>query len=207
MTVLVLDYGMGNIASAQRAFEECGARVLVSDDPASLKSVERVVIPGVGAFGEAMRRLQERGWVEPLRREVLDNRLPVLGVCLGMQLLATHGTEGGENDGLGLVPGRVERFVSTASKERVPHVGWNEVRPAADSPLFNGVPPGSDFYFVHSFHFVPASEASVIATSPYCGTFVSAVASGHTFGVQFHPEKSSRLGFQLIRNFLTVGNA
>jgi imidazole glycerol-phosphate synthase subunit HisH len=207
MTVLVLDYGMGNIASAQRAFEECGAHVIVSDDPKSLEAVERIVIPGVGAFGEAMRRLRERGWVEPLRRHVLELGLPVLGVCLGMQLLASVGSEGGETPGLGLLPGRVLRLVSTAEQERIPHVGWNEVRPQGAATLFHDVPSGSDFYFVHSYHLVPDQPESVIASTPYCGGFVSAVALGNTFGVQFHPEKSSRMGFQVIRNFLAVRNA
>lgn len=207
MTVLVLDYGMGNIASAQRAFEECGARVVVSDDPKSLESVERIVIPGVGAFGEAMRRLRERGWVEPLRRHVLELGLPVLGVCLGMQLLASVGTEGGETGGLGLVSGRVQRLVSTVEHERIPHVGWNEVRPQGGAALFQDIPSGSDFYFVHSYHFVPDEAASIIASTPYCGGFVSAVAAANIFGVQFHPEKSSRMGFQVIRNFLAIRNA
>jgi glutamine amidotransferase len=208
VSVLIVDYGMGNIASAQRAFEECGARVFVSDDPASLADAERVVIPGVGAFGEAMRRLTSRGWVEPLRQEAGQNGLPVLGVCLGMQLLADLGTEGGsETPGLGLVRGQVHRLSSTDVQERIPHVGWNEVRPVAANNLFSQVPSGSDFYFVHSYHFVVADPGSVIATTPYCGEFVSAVASGNTFGVQFHPEKSSRMGFQLIRNFLSVGNS
>lgn len=204
MTVLVVDYGMGNLASARRSLEECGARVLVSDQPRDIKQAERIVVPGVGAFPQAMRRLNERGWTEAIRESALVDGLPLLGVCLGMQLLADHGEEVEPTAGLGLVPGSITRIVPAAPAERVPHVGWNEVVPRPGSPLFEGIPERSDFYFVHSFHFAAADPADVQATTPYAGGFVSAVGRGRIFGVQFHPEKSSRAGFRLLRNFLAL---
>ncbi len=203
MTVLIVDYGMGNIASARRAIEECGGQVLVSNDPDDIRQVDRIVVPGVGAFPQAMARLREGGWVEALQAAVNDEGLPLLGVCLGMQLLADESVEGSATPGLGLISGRVERIVPTAPTERVPHVGWNEVN-HNDSGLFEAIPSGADFYFVHSYHFVPANSAAILATTPYAGEFVSAVSNGRVAGVQFHPEKSSRAGFRLLKNFLAL---
>jgi len=203
MTVLIVDYGMGNIASARRAIEECGGRALVSDDPADIKVADRIVVPGVGAFPQAMTRLREAGWVDTLRAAVHNDGLPLLGICLGMQLLADESDEVTKTQGLGLIPGRIERIVSDDSSERVPHVGWNEVR-HRDGLLFDGIPSGADFYFVHSFRFVPASETAILATTPYAGQTVSAVGASRVAGVQFHPEKSSRAGFRLLKNFLAL---
>jgi glutamine amidotransferase len=200
MTVLVVDYGMGNLASIARALEQCGARVAVSDRPEAIAEAERVVVPGVGAFADAMANLRARGWVEALRRAARE--IPLLGICLGMQLLAESGTEGGEVKGLGLVPGRVVRLQPSASGERIPHIGWNEVTPAADSRFFADIPPRTDFYFVHSYHFVTTNREDVVASTPYCGEFVSVVARGLVVGSQFHPEKSSRAGRRFLRNFL-----
>lgn len=203
MTVLIVDYGMGNLASASRSIEECGGKVLVSDAPADVRHADRILVPGVGAFPLAMQRLRERGWVEALRGAVLVEKLPLLGVCLGMQLLADEGEEVEVTQGLGLIRGRVERIVPSCAQERVPHVGWNEVD-HRDGPLFAGIPDGADFYFVHSFRFVPADSNSILATVPYAGQTVAAVSNATIMGVQFHPEKSSRVGFQLLRNFLAI---
>jgi glutamine amidotransferase len=202
MTVLVVDYGMGNLPSVARALEECGADVEVSDDPAAIKRAERLVLPGVGAFADASRNLIDRGWLQPLREAVQQEHLPLLGICLGMQLLGDGGDEGGEAAGLALIPGRVHHLTSTSAKERIPHVGWNELYPAKASRILEGVPGGCDFYFVHSFHFVPTSPADVLATTPYCGGFVAAVEHDNVVGCQFHPEKSSRMGRRLLQNFL-----
>ena len=203
MTVLVIDYGMGNIASARRAIEECGGRVVVSADPVGLQDADHIVLPGVGAFPLAMERLHVAGWVEPLRSAVLDRGVPMLGVCLGMQLLVDEGDEVTKTKGLGLIPGKVQRMVPANRAERVPHVGWNEVR-HRDDPLFQGIPSGADFYFVHSYHCVPRDDATIVATTPYAGDFVCAVRQGNVAGVQFHPEKSSRAGFRLLKNFLAL---
>jgi glutamine amidotransferase len=201
MSVLVVEYGMGNLASARRSFEECGARVEVSRDPAAVRTASRIVIPGVGAFAQAMQRLRSAGWVDSIREAAAEG-VPVLGICLGMQLLAEEGDEGGVAQGFGLIKARIERLVARVPSERIPHVGWNEVHPRSGIRLFDGIAPGADFFFVHSYHMVPRESSAVIATTPYCGDIVSAVQQGVVTGVQFHPEKSSRSGLRLIRNFL-----
>lgn len=204
MKVLVIDYGMGNLGSARRALEECGLDVLVSENPDHLADVDRFVLPGVGAFGDGMANLTERGWPPKIREALQNPQVTMLGICLGMQLLADKGHEGGENVGLGLIPGDIKRLESTTPDTRIPHVGWNEVHYAHAGSLFAQIPTGSDFYFVHSYHFIPAVSENIIATTPYCGRFVSAVRANNVFGVQFHPEKSARPGLQLLRNFLAA---
>lgn len=202
MNVLVVDYGMGNLGSVRRSLEECGADVQVSEDPKDLLSAEGIILPGVGAFADAMKQLNDRGWIEPLRESVLAKRIPLLGICLGMQVLADQGVEGGVCSGLGLIPGEVILLQPPSSDVRIPHVGWNEVHPVQASPLFEKIESGTDFYFVHSYHFVTKDPKYILARTPYCGDFTCAVGHENIFGVQFHPEKSSRPGFQLIRNFL-----
>lgn len=202
--VAIVDYGMCNLDSVRRAFEEVGARAFVTDDPADLDSCDRIVLPGVGAFPDAMRNLRERGLDEAMTKQVLDQGAPFLGICLGMQLIAASGREVEPSDGLGWIDADVVRFVPTAG-ERVPHVGWNEVAVADDTDgLFGGIPPRADFYFVHSFHVACADDADVLATTDYCGGFTSAVQRGHVYGVQFHPEKSQQWGLRLLANFLDV---
>ncbi len=201
MTVLVVNLGIGNLTSVRRSLEECGATVVVSADPGAAAAAARIVIPGVGAFGEAMRRLQETGWEETLKAAA-DRQVPLLGICLGMQLLADEGHESGRVQGLGLIPGRIERMSPESPSERIPHVGWNEVYPMPGAALFGDIGPGADFYFAHSYHLVPGDPSTILATTPYCGGIVAAVRRGSVMGVQFHPEKSSRAGFKLIRNFL-----
>jgi glutamine amidotransferase len=200
-TVVVVDYGLCNVDSAARALEECGATVEVSGDPDALRRADKIVLPGVGAFPVAMQNLADRGLDEALTAEVAQGA-PLLGICLGMQLLATSGTEAGGSPGLGLVPATVERLTPTADERRIPHVGWNEVAPVGDPPLLQGIAPGTDFYFVHSFHVRCDDAATVAATTPYMGGFTSVVSHGEVHGVQFHPEKSQAAGFALLRNFL-----
>ena len=200
LRVLVVDYGMGNLASARRGFQECGAQVEVSSDPDAITRNHAVIVPGVGAFGQAMDRLNDSGWTQALR-EAAHAGNALMGICLRMQPLADKGEEGGKNVGLGLIPGIVRRLEGGVD-ERVPHVGWNAVHARQDT-LFDGIPDATDFYFVHSYHFVVDDDARAIATTPYAGGIVSAVRSGRVFGTQFHPEKSSRAGFHLIRNFIS----
>ena len=204
MSVLIVDYGMSNLGSVKRAFEECGASAHVSDDPADCLQAEHIVLPGVGSFADGMSALLAGGWVGPLRYAVLEEKIPLLGICLGMQLLADTGFEGGETAGLGLIPGEVRRLTADTPETRIPHVGWNEAHHDGTHPLFAGIPDGADFYFVHSYHLVPVDAADALAGTPYCGTFTSVVGRGTVYGTQFHPEKSSRYGFQLIRNFLAL---
>lgn len=202
--VVVVRYGMGNTDSVARAVEECGGRTLVTDRPEDLARGDHVILPGVGAFQDGMRHIRERGLDEAITEVALGRGVPLLGICLGMQLLATTGEEGGYTMGLGLVPGSVRRLVADAPGVRLPHVGWNEVTQLRSTPLVSGIPDGTDFYFVHGYHLVPDDPLAVVARTPYCGGFTSVVARGNVHGVQFHPEKSQRAGFQLLRNFLAL---
>lgn len=198
--VAIVDYGLCNLDSIARAIEEVGGDPVVTEQADDIIGATRVIIPGVGAFPDAMRRLRQLGLDRVLTERVRDEGIPLLGVCLGMQILAELGTEVESCHGLGWIPGSVHRFVPVAG-ERIPHVGWNEVHHAGH-PLFEGVRPGCDFYFVHSFRFHPADPADAVATTPYCGGFPSVVARGAVVGVQFHPEKSQKAGFRVLSNFL-----
>lgn len=202
--VAIVEYGIGNLDSVARATEESGGKPVLASQPADLRSASHIILPGVGAFAVGMRNLFERGFIGELAQRVTEN-VPLLGICLGMQLLATKGWEGGtETNGLGWIPGEVKRLQAIKPEERIPHVGWNEVVFEHSSPLFQGVPQGKNFYFVHSYHFDCAHQEDIQARTAYCGGFVSAVAKHNVFGVQFHPEKSQRFGLQVIRNFLAL---
>ena len=202
--VAVVDYGMGNLDSVRRALEECGAEVTIATEPDELRVADKILLPGVGAFPDAMARLRSSGIAEGLRA-VVDAGAPFLGICLGMQLLLTTGTEGGTTEGLGFIDGTVERFVPGPGAERIPHAGWNELHRAnGRATLLADVPDGADVYFVHSYHAVCADPADVAATTPYCGSFTSVIERDNVHGAQFHPEKSQRHGFQLLRNFLSL---
>lgn len=203
-TVAIVDYGMGNLDSVARAVEECGARPRVTQDAADLRRASLIILPGVGAFPDGMRNIRRLGLDQVLTEQVLEREIPFLGLCLGMQLLATKGTEGEPVSGLGWIPGEVRRLQPDRPGTRIPHVGWNEVVQARPSPLFSGIPSGKDFYFVHSYHLACDDRGDVLCQTPYAGGFVSAVARGRVFGVQFHPEKSQRAGFQLLKNFLAM---
>ncbi len=201
--VTVVDHGLGNVDSVCRALEEAGAVVRLAASPAEVRDAARLVLPGVGAFRDGMRGLRARGLDDALRA-ACGAGVPLLGICLGMQLLAERGTEGGEEPGLGFVPGEVRRLVAHPG-ERVPHVGWNEVHPCAPARagLLRDLPGGADVYFVHSYHLVPADPAHIVATTPYAGGFVSVVSPApNIHGVQFHPEKSQHAGRLLLRTFV-----
>jgi glutamine amidotransferase len=201
--VAIVDYHLCNVDSVKRAFETLGASAFITDVPGDLAEADRIVLPGVGAFPDAMRELHERGLDDALAVNVLEEGAPFLGVCLGMQLLAGIGQEVSETKGLGWLDASIGRLEATDADPRIPHVGWNEVDPVRESPLFDGIPPGADFYFVHSFHMTCADAADVLATTPYCGGFTSVVQREHIFGVQFHPEKSQQWGLRLLKNFLS----
>lgn len=201
MNVAIINYGVGNLASVRRALEDLGATPSIVSAPAALAQVDRIVLPGVGAFAEGMKRLSEGGWV-PALREAGGRGTPLLGICLGMQLLGTGSDEGDGAEGLDLIPGRVQRLDSLGCTLRIPHVGWNEVAYRRSDRLFGDIPDGSDFYFVHSYALAPDRDEDVLATTPYGCDIVTAVRRRHVFGCQFHPEKSSRAGRQLLRNFL-----
>lgn len=202
MRVAIVNYGMGNLASVRRAFEDLGVPVYIADRPQLLEDADRIVLPGVGAFRDGMSTLAGAGWVERLRRAVLEEHKPLLGICLGMQMLATRSHEGGVTDGLDLVPGEVRRLDALGCDLRIPHVGWNEVSFKRSDPLDRGIPDRSDFYFVHSYGLVPVREEHLLATAPYGCEVAAIVRNGNVFGCQFHPEKSSKAGRRVLRNFV-----
>ena len=202
MKVLIIDYGMSNLGSVRRAVEECGGEPVVSDNPADLDITERIILPGVGAFADGMANLNAAGWPDKLRETLANPGIQLLGICLGMQLLATTGFENGVTPGLNFIPGEVVKLQSSSSEERIPHVGWNEVYFLKENSLLEKIVNKTDFYFVHSFHFQTIESADAIATTPYCGGFNAVVGRGNILGTQFHPEKSSRPGFQILRNFI-----
>jgi glutamine amidotransferase len=204
MTLAVIDYGMGNLGSVRRAIGALGGDVALASRPAELASADRIILPGVGSFSEGMRRLREGGWDRALADAVHERGTPLLGICLGMQLLATEGDEGGVGAGLGLVSGRVTSLAAMGCELRVPHVGWNTVDVVAGDGLLRGIPSGADFYFVHGFAFAAIDPACVAGTTRYGVTFPSVIISSRVHGAQFHPEKSSRAGLALLRNFLAL---
>jgi len=201
MKTLIIDYGMGNLCSVLRAFEKCGADVGITTKPDELQYADNIVLPGVGAFPQAMNNLAKYGWKEELDELVIKEGIPILGICLGMQLFADCSSEGGENKGLGYIHGRIVRFDEQIG-DRIPHVGWNDVVIENDSPLLKGISTGVNFYFVHSYHFEVDDVNDVLTSTPYCGGFVSAIGKNNIYGTQFHPEKSQKAGFQIIKNFI-----
>ncbi|MEG5015066.1 MULTISPECIES: imidazole glycerol phosphate synthase subunit HisH [unclassified Microcoleus] len=202
--VVITDYGMGNLDSVARAVQECGGHPVISQKAEDFQEAHYIILPGVGAFATGMNHLCASGLNEILHEQVINQGIPFLGICLGMQLLATKGWEGGETQGLGWIDGEVKRLEPDLPDIRIPHVGWNEVMFNKPSPLLDGITTGKDFYFVHSYHFLCKHPQKAIAHTPYCGNFVSAVNKDNIFGVQFHPEKSQRLGFQVLKNFLSL---
>ena len=202
MKILIVDYGMGNLFSLYRAIEECGGKPCISNNPSHLEHADKIILPGVGSFKKGMHNLGKQGWVNALQDFVSNKQLPLLGICLGMQLLATKSYEHGETRGLNLISGEVVRLHTESIKERIPHVGWNTVYQKQTNCLFNNLDDRKDFYFVHSYYFKPTQEEHIMAETPYCGRFASAVSTDYVYGVQFHPEKSSKAGFQLLKNYI-----
>lgn len=200
--VAIVDFGLCNLDSIFRAVEQCGGRAKVVTEHSQLSGVDNIVLPGVGTFSDAMRNLSERGLDQALTEQVIYKKIPFLGICLGMQLIANRGTEQGNHNGLGWIKGEVVKLEQRRSDERSLHIGWNEVHYSRRSDLFDGIDNKTDFYFMHSYHLVCEEMQEVVAITPYCGEFTSAVCLGHIFGVQFHPEKSQKAGFQVLRNFL-----
>lgn len=206
--IAIIDYGLGNLRSVQRALERAGAEAVITSDPMRIRRADGVVLPGVGAFGEGMAQLEERGLVLPIYQVISVGR-PFLGICLGMQLLFQESEEMGPFDGLGVLRGRVRRFpdagpAGQASRYKVPQVGWNELHIKQECPLLTGVPDGSFAYFVHSYYCEPADSGVIAATTDYGLDYASVVAKGSVFGVQFHPEKSQSVGASLLRDFVLL---
>ena len=192
----ILDYGMGNLRSVQKALEYLGGRAVISSELSVLDGCDRLILPGVGSFAAGMDNLGKTGLADYVRTRAADT--PVLGICLGMQFLLTVSEEEGELGGLGLIDGRAVRF----TQGKIPHMGWNGVSQMR-SPLFAGIPEETQFYFVHSYY-ADVSGEDAIGMTEYYRTFASAIARGNAYGVQFHPEKSGAAGLQLLRNFMRL---
>ena len=196
---VIIDYGMGNLRSAEKAVEAAGGHPVITSDPDAVRSAQRLILPGVGAFGEAMENLRRTG----LDRAISDaagSGKPLLGLCLGLQLLFTHSEEFGSHEGLDLIPGKVLKLDCPGL--RVPHVGWNQIEGDSEDPLLRDIPAGSYFYFVHSYYVEPDRPEDVLRWTGYGRNFCSIARRGRIYGVQFHPEKSQEAGKRLIRNFL-----
>lgn len=208
--VTIIDYGIGNLRSIEKAFETVGATVHRTDDPADVVSAERLVLPGVGAFRACIDEIRDRSLEAPIH-EAVERGTPFLGVCVGMQLLFDTGYEKGEHEGLGILPGYVAHFREVDAEMpddlSVPHMGWNAIAPTRNSLLLNDLGDDPYVYFVHSYHPVAESPADVLATTTYGHPFPSVVQRENVFGVQFHPEKSQAAGLGLLENFAALSTA
>lgn len=203
--VLVIDYGMGNILSVLSALRYLGATPEVSSDPEAVAGAHRLVLPGVGSFRRAMESLRASGLDQAIHQAVNEREARLLGICLGMQLLGTFGTEDGETEGLGLVDQRVDAFTpSELDGLKTPHIGFSAVTAAPESKLFAGLPAASDFYFVHSYRMLPEIPDTAVSCCHHGMPFAAAVEKGNVFGAQFHPEKSQTNGLMLLRNYLSL---
>lgn len=199
--IAIIDYGVGNVTAFANVFDKINASFMLARVPADLDNASKIVLPGVGSFDYAMELLETSGMTAALNDMVLRRKTPVLGVCVGMQMLA-RGSEEGSRPGLGWIDAGVKKFVDDpAHHVRIPHMGWNNVAPMREHPLMNGLDDSSRFYFLHSYYFDAHEEGDVLATTEYDGRFACAVAHENIHGVQFHPEKSHRWGNQLLANF------
>lgn len=197
--ITVIDLNIGNIASVGKALNRLNIQYVISDSSRDIESAEKIILPGVGNFFEAVKRIKNLGLADILRERVIDKKIPLLGICLGMQLLADYGDEGGGAKGLNFINGQIKLLRTDKAKLRLPHIGWNDVN-FTDFKLFTGIKNGSCFYFVHSYEMVIQEEVR-IATSNYGVDFIAALQKGNIMGVQFHPEKSQEAGLCLLNNF------
>jgi glutamine amidotransferase len=210
--IALIDYGISNLRSVQKAFEHLDTEVTLVDTPDRLAQADRLILPGVGAFPAGMNGLQERGLIEPIKQAVRKGK-PLIGICLGMQLLFESSDEMGKTQGLALLPGQVTKIklqdAASASRIphsalKIPHMGWNQLDVVRDHPLVRDLVSGSYAYFVHSYAIYPEDQSIVLATTDYGGPFAAIVVRGKVCGLQFHPEKSQAVGLQLLKNFLSL---
>lgn len=195
----IVDYGLGNLRSVQKALEKVGHAATITDDPATIAAAERVILPGVGASADGLAAIRDRALEAPLKA-FIDSGRPFLGICLGLQMLFDWTYEDGEHRGLGVLPGKVVRF-DIPSELKVPHMGWNQVRFASRPPIFEGIDDDAYFYFVHSYHVVTEDSSIDATTTDYGGPFCSSVWRDNVYATQFHPEKSQAVGLRLLKNF------
>ncbi len=196
--LIIIDYGVGNFRNVQKAFEAIGAAAEISDSVKHVEQAEAVILPGVGAFGDAINNLRQRGLDKPVLTAVQSGK-PLLGICVGLQLLFDESEEMGQHRGLGLLPGKVVRFPPGLT---VPHMGWNQIEPEHDHPLLDNIAPGDFAYFAHSYYVAPADRHDIVAYTNYGQRFASIVAKENVCAIQFHPEKSQQVGLQILKNFV-----
>lgn len=202
--ILIIDYGMGNLRSIQRALIECGAKSKISSDANEIIAAKKIILPGVGHFGNAMKNLTSKGLKTALNHAVLENETPILGICLGMQIMGLSSEEG-NTEGLGWINARINQFnVDDNLKFKVPHIGWNNATPIDKNPLFKDITKEDLFYFVHSFHAEMIEKTELIANTNYCYDFPSVFGKKNIYGVQFHPEKSHEAGLKMLTNFINL---
>ncbi|MDG1893571.1 MAG: imidazole glycerol phosphate synthase subunit HisH [Fuerstiella sp.] len=201
-SITIVDYGMGNLRSVQKALERLGTEAVVTSDAQQIAEADKVILPGVGAFRDAIQALHDHKLVDVIKDTTSAGK-PFLGICLGLQLLFDVSYEDGEFQGLGIVPGKVTRFELPAEL-KIPHMGWNQLHTCTDNPLLNNIRRDAWFYFVHSYYVQPDDDSWTAATTDYGGEFVSIVARDNVFATQFHPEKSQSTGLQLLRNFVEL---
>ena len=197
--ITIIDYQMGNLRSVQKGFEKVGHPAAISSDPAEIAAADKLVLPGVGAFQDAIAHLRERDLVGPIKEHIAADK-PLLGICLGLQLLFDKGYEDGEHEGLSVLAGEVVRF-DLPREYKVPHMGWNEAIIRKPSPILAGIEEGTHFYFVHSYYVVPQDESIIAIEATYHRPFCAAISRGNLFATQFHPEKSQNEGLKLLKNF------
>jgi len=201
--LVILDYKIGNVGSLVNMLKKIGVSSIVSSDPKEIEAADKIIFPGVGAFDNGMNNLLNSGLIPLLEKKVKDQSIPILGVCLGMQLFA-GGSEEGKEKGLGWIEGEVVKFKFQDSNFKIPHMGWNTIDIKKTDPVFNEMPKETRFYFVHSYHFVCDDKKNVLATTNYGYDFESIIRKDNIWGVQFHPEKSHKFGMQLLKNFVEI---
>jgi glutamine amidotransferase len=204
MSIKIIDYGMANLRSVQKAFAELGESAEIVSTPEQIENADRLVLPGVGAFCDAVATLRQKNLAEPIIQHIKKDK-PLLGICLGLQMLFDVGYEDGEHRGLGVIAGKCVRFdVDETMQLKVPHMGWNQLSLRAESPLFVGLPAGAGVYFVHGYHVMPDDESVIATTTDYGRPFVSSIRRGNLMATQFHPEKSQKVGLRILANFAKV---
>jgi len=204
MSIIIIDYGMGNLNSVKRKLDRIGVNAIISSNPKEILVADKIILPGVGHFSKAVANLKQSGIWDVLNEAVLIKKTPILGICLGLQLMCKHSEEGNV-DGLGWFDANVVRFkVGNTLKYKIPHMGWNNVSVQKESPLFKEIPMDSEFYFVHSYHIQSNVQDEVLTTTNYEYDFVSGLSKGNIFGLQFHPEKSHDIGEKVFTNFIKL---
>jgi len=204
MKVCIIDIGMGNLTSVKNAFDCLGCLTSIIRTPGELQSADRIILPGVGAFGDAMDHLNAGGWILALNEEIITHKKPFFGICLGMQVLAERGNEHGSHKGLGWIRGEVERLQGSVN-HRIPHIGWDDVEFQSNHKMYTGMGTTRDFYFVHSYVLHLAEQDIVSGICDYNGRFPASIQAGNIWATQYHPEKSQKAGLQVLKNFITSG--